>query len=154
MTHPQEIAVGHELMVVEIAGQRFAIDIMSVREIRGWTSSTRLPHAPDHVLGMINLRGQVLPVIDFATRLGLGGSEPHPASVVMVTEIGGRMVGLLVDAVCDILTLEAGMMQPTPEVGSISVRTFVRGVITTADSIVTMLSLEAVIPPEEQLVAA
>jgi purine-binding chemotaxis protein CheW len=153
MAQPGEIAPGHELMVVEIAGQRFAIDIMSVREIRGWTSSTRLPHAPDHVLGMINLRGQVLPVIDFATRLGLGGSEPHPASVVMVTEIGGRMVGLLVDAVCDILTLEPGMMQPTPDVGSVGVRTFVHGVITAGDEIVTLLSLEAVVPPDEQLAA-
>lgn len=153
MTPHDTIPVGRELIIVEIAAQLFAIDIMSVREIRGWTASTRLPHAPGHVLGMINLRGQVLPVIDFAARLGLTPSEPNTASVVIVAEIGGRLVGLLVDAVCDILTLEAGMLQATPEVGSAAVRVFVRGVITTEDKIVTLLGLESVIPEDEILAA-
>ncbi|MDZ4374604.1 MAG: chemotaxis protein CheW [Phenylobacterium sp.] len=147
------LPTGRELIIVEIAGQQFAIDIMSVREIRGWTSSTRLPHAPTHVLGMINLRGQVLPVVDFAARLGLGESEPHTSSVVMVTEIGDRLVGLLVDAVCDILTLSDGMLQPAPEIGDASVREFVRGVITQDDRIVTFLSLDAVIPAGDLLAA-
>lgn len=147
------IAPGCELIVVEIAGQQFAIDIMSVREIRGWTASTRLPHAPNHVLGMINLRGQVLPVVDFAARLGMGESEPNGASVVIVTEIEDRLVGLMVDAVCDILTLGEGMLQPTPEVGHAAVREFVRGVITTDEGIVTLLALDAVIP-EGDLMAA
>jgi purine-binding chemotaxis protein CheW len=154
MTLDNTIAAGRELIVVEISAQRFAIDIMTVREIRGWTASTRLPHAPGHVLGMINLRGQVLPVIDFAARLGLSTSEPNAASVVIVAEIGDRLVGLLVDAVCDILTLQAGMLQATPEVGSAAVRTFVRGVITTENAIVTLLALDAVIPEDEILAAA
>jgi purine-binding chemotaxis protein CheW len=145
--------VGRELIIVEIAGQQFAIDIMSVREIRGWTASTRLPHAPTHVLGMINLRGQVLPVVDFAARLGLAESEPHASSVVMVTEIDNRLVGLLVDAVCDILTLAEGMLQPAPELGDAGVREFVRGVITKDDGIVTFLSLDAVIPQGDLLAA-
>lgn len=146
-------SVGRELIVVEIARQNFAIDIMAVREIRGWTASTRLPHAPGHVLGMINLRGNVLPVVDFAARLGLETREPQPSSVVIVADIEGRLVGLLVDAVCDILTLGTGMLQVTPEVGSREVRTFVRGVITCEDSIITLLSLEAVIPADESLAA-
>jgi purine-binding chemotaxis protein CheW len=143
----------HELIVVEIAGQQFAIDIMSVREIRGWSSSTRLPHAPGHVLGMVNLRGSVLPVVDFAARLGLAASEPHPASVVIVAEVGERLCGLLVDSVCDILTLSEGMLQPTPYVGAPAVHEFVRGVITTKDGIVTLLSIDRVIPPAEELAA-
>jgi purine-binding chemotaxis protein CheW len=149
-----EIRVGQELIVVEIAGQRFAVDIMSVREIRGWSASTRLPHAPEHVLGMINLRGQVLPVIDFAARLGLGLSDANAASVVIVAEVEGQLFGLLVDAVCDILTLQEGMLQPTPHVGSAAVQTFVRGVITTDSAIVTLLALEPVLPPMEGLAAA
>jgi purine-binding chemotaxis protein CheW len=153
MTADSQFPAGRELIVVEIAQQQFAIDIMSVREIRGWSASTRLPHAPGHVLGMVNLRGAVLPVVDFAARLGLGVSEPVAASVVIVAEIGERLVGLLVDGVCDILTLAEGMLQPTPEVGNPAVNEFVRGVITTADGIVTLLSLEAVVPPGEQLAA-
>lgn len=153
MTTSHNVNAGHELIIVEIAGQRFAIDIMSVREIRGWSASTRLPQSPSHVLGMINLRGQVLPVVDFASRLGLGESEPNAASVVIVTEIGDRLVGLLVDAVCDILTLDDGMLQPAPEVGEPRVHEFVRGVITAHDGIVTLLSLDQVIPADEQLAA-
>jgi len=110
MTEPLNVKAGQELIVVEIGGQRFAIDIMSVREIRGWCASTRLPQSPAHVLGMINLRGSVLPVIDFSSRLGLGDSAPNAASVVIVAEIGDRLVGLLVEAVCDILTLGEGIM--------------------------------------------
>ncbi|MBS0363355.1 MAG: chemotaxis protein CheW [Proteobacteria bacterium] len=148
-----QVEPGRELIVVEIGGQRFAIDIMSVREIRGWSASTRLPQAPAHVLGMINLRGSVLPVVDFCSRLGLGENEPNAASVVIVTEIGERMVGLLVDAVCDILTLGEGMLQPTPEVGAPGVHDFVRGVITSSDGIITLLSLDKVIPEDEALAA-
>jgi purine-binding chemotaxis protein CheW len=144
---------GHELIIVEIGSQKFAIDIMSVREIRGWCASTRLPQSPAHVLGMINLRGSVLPVVDFSSRLGLGESEPNTASVVIVAEIGDRLVGLLVDAVCDILTLGEGMLQPAPEVGDSRVHEFVRGVITTNNEIITLLSLDAVIPPSEELAA-
>ena len=153
MSEAHKVAAGHELIIVEIHGQRFAIDIMQVREIRGWSASTRLPQSPSHVLGMINLRGSVLPVVDFSSRLGLGESEPHTASVVIVAEIGDRLVGLLVDAVCDILTLAEGKLQPTPEVGDARVHEFVRGVITTEGGIVTLLSLDAVIPPSEDLAA-
>ena len=153
MTSPLNVNAGHELIIVEISGQQFAIDIMSVREIRGWCASTRLPQSPAHVLGMINLRGSVLPVVDFSARLGLGESEPNAASVVIVAEIGDRLVGLMVDAVCDILTLGEGMLQPAPEVGEPRVHEFVRGVITTNDGIVTLLSLDAVIPPGEAIAA-
>ena len=118
MTALLSVNAGHELIIVDIGGQQVAIDIMSVREIRGWSASTRLPQSLAHVLGMINLRGSVLPVIDFSSRLGLGDSEPNAASVVIVTEIGDRLVGLLVDAVCDILTLGDGMLQPWLDVGA------------------------------------
>jgi purine-binding chemotaxis protein CheW len=154
MSGLDNLPTGRELIIVEIAGQQFAIDIMAVREIRGWSSSTRLPHAPSHVLGMVNLRGSVLPVIDFAARLGMGDSDPHAASVVIVAEIGDRLCGLLVDGVCDILTLQDGMLQPTPEVGEPGVREFVRGVITHGDIIITLLCMDAVIPPADQLEAA
>jgi purine-binding chemotaxis protein CheW len=153
MSEHRKLPSGHELIVVEIHGQRFAIDIMSVREIRGWSAASRLPHAPDYVLGVINLRGSVLPVIDFSFRLGLGPSEPHTASVVIVAEVDGRVAGLLVDAVCDILALGDTMLQPVPDVGDVRVYDFVRGVITTDAGIVTLLALDCVLPPAEELAA-
>ena len=153
MDESASVSPCHELIIVEICRQKFAIDIMSVREIRGWSASTRLPQSPAHVLGMINLRGAVLPVIDFSSRLGLGESAPNAASVVIVAEIGGQLVGLLVDAVCDILTLGDGMLQPPPDVGSRHVDEFVRGVITTNDEIITLLTLDRVIQSIEALAA-
>lgn len=147
------VETGAELIVVRIAGQQFAIDIMSVREIRGWSTSTPLPHAPEHVLGMVNLRGQILPVIDFAARLGLGVTKVNTATVVIVTEIGDALVGLLVDEVCDILTIDEAMLQPAPDVGEPAMRRFVRGVITADSGIITLLSLDAVLPEEEILAA-
>ena len=142
-----------ELIVLRIAGQTFATDIMAVREIRGWTASVALPHAPDYMLGMINLRGQILPVIDFAARLGLQRAAPNAASVVVVCELGEQLVGLLVEAVCDIIAVEPAEVQPTPDVGALEVREFVRGVITTGEGIVTLLSLDALRALPEALAA-
>lgn len=140
--------VGAELITVRIGDTQFAIDIMSVREIRGWAPSTPLPHAPAYVHGMINLRGVILPVVDLGLRLGLSRTQPDSSSVVVVTEIGGRQIGLLVDAVCDILLLTENMLQEAPDVGAAVVRDFVHGVMTTEDGIVTLLSLDEVLPTE------
>jgi purine-binding chemotaxis protein CheW len=138
-------AVGSELICVSIGEHLYAIDIMQVREIRGWTTSTPLPHAPPHVLGMINLRGAILPVIDLGSLLGIGETAVSASSVVMVAQIQDNQVGLLVDAVCDILMVGENMLQPPPNVGE-RVRDFVAGVMTTDQGIVTLLSLDHVMP--------
>lgn len=145
--------IGAELLSVSLAGQQYAIDIMSVREIRGWTTSTPIPHSPPHVIGMINLRGVVLPVIDLARRLGVGQVAPEPSSVVVVVLIGTRQVGLLVDGVCDILRVTENLIQPAPDVGAPEIHEFVRGVMTTEAGIVSLLSLEQVLPPDLQAAA-
>jgi len=139
-------AVGAELICVSIGEHLYAIDIMQVREIRGWTASTPLPHAPAHVLGMINLRGSILPVIDLGSLLGIGATTVAASSVVMVAQIGDNQVGLLVDAVCDILMVAENMLQEPPNVGGGRVRDFVAGVMTTDQGIVTLLSLDHVMP--------
>lgn len=139
-------AIGAELITISIGEQYFAIDVMQVREIRGWTTSTPLPHAPPHVLGMINLRGAILPVIDLGSLLGLGATTVSPSAVVMVAQIGSEQMGLLVDAVCDIVTVAEGMLQEAPSVGGGRVREFVSGVMTTEQGIVTLLNLDHVMP--------
>ena len=144
-------AVGAELICVSIGEHLYAIDIMQVREIRGWTASTPLPHAPPHVLGMINLRGSILPVIDLGSLLGIGVTAVVASSVVMLAQIGDNQVGLLVDAVCDILMVGENMLQEPPSVGD-RVRDFVAGVMTTEQGIVTLLRLDHVMP--EGLAAA
>ena len=138
---------GSELISVLIRGQAFAIDIMSVREIRGWRAATPLPHAPPRVLGMMNLRGVALPVVDLGARLGMGPAQPDAASVVVVAQAGDVQVGLVLDAVCDILQVTPGMIQAPPDVGSEDGLRFVTGVMTTDSGIVGLLCLDHLLPP-------
>lgn len=139
-------STGAELISVRIGEQQFALDIMAVREIRGWSASTPVPHAPSYVVGMINLRGVVLAVVDLGARLGLGVCQPDSSSVVVVAHINGVPVGLLVDAVCDIIQVTEDMVQPPPGVGTDEVREFVQGIISTDEGIVTLLCLDQVLP--------
>ena len=103
-----------EYITFRIGDQFYCIDIMSVREIRGWTPATTLPRAPGYVRGVINLRGVVLPIIDLADRLGFPPTEPTARHVIIVAQTGKHVVGLLVDAVSDIINMPADKVQPTP----------------------------------------
>lgn len=139
-----------ELIAFRIGEQEFCVDIMSVREIRGWTPATPLPRSPAFVRGVINLRGAVLPIVDLGARLGLRVTEPTDRHVIMVAQVGGRTVGLLVDAVSDIIQLTDEAVQPTPEVASDQVRAFVRGIFTTAEGrMISLLELDWLIPDAE-----
>ncbi|MFT6104986.1 MAG: purine-binding chemotaxis protein CheW, partial [Paracoccaceae bacterium] len=91
-----------ELLSFRVAEQEYSVDIMSVREIRGWSRATPLPHAAAHVCGVINLRGTVLPIIDLAKRLGLEVLAATERNVIIVVQVNGQTVGLVVDAVSDI----------------------------------------------------
>jgi purine-binding chemotaxis protein CheW len=104
-----------EVVSFRVAEQDYCIDIGHVREIRGWTPVTAIPHSPSHVKGVINLRGTVIAVIDLAARLGLGVTEPTPRHVIIIVTIGAQTVGLLADQVSEISSLESGMKQPVPE---------------------------------------
>ncbi len=135
-----------EFVAFRVGAQEFCIDIMGVREIRGWTLATPLPHAPPYVRGVINLRGAVLPIVDLAMRLGLGLTEPTPRSVIIVVQVYQQVVGLLVDAVSDILTVSEISMQPTPDIASDMAKTFVKGVYAVDGRMISIIALECVLP--------
>ena len=135
-----------ELISFRIGTQEFCVDIMAVREIRGWTSATPIPHSPNYVRGVINLRGAVLPIVDLAARLGFGVPEPSARSVIIVAHIGNRTVGLLVDAVSDILTVSDDLVQPTPDVTCDTVKAFVKGILAVDDRLISLVSLDRVLP--------
>lgn len=120
---------GQELISFSIASQEYCVDVMSVREIRGWTQATTLPASPEHVRGVINLRGSVLPIVDLSARLGLGTTASSARNVIIVVDIGDKQVGLLVDAVSEIFTIDPKTMQPAPDVGSEAVRRLVKGIL-------------------------
>jgi len=149
MTKAQTHAAARELIAFRIGEQEFCVDIMSVREIRGWTPATPLPRAPGYMKGVINLRGAVLPIIDLGSRFGLRTSEPTARHVIMVAHIGGRMVGLLVDAVSDIIQLGDGEVQPTPDVASEEVRAFVKGIFAIDGRMISLVDLNLILPAAE-----
>ena len=135
-----------ELISFRIGAQEFCVDIMAVREIRGWTSATPIPHSPNYVRGVINLRGAVLPIVDLAARLGFAITDPTARSVIIVAHIGDRTVGLLVDAVSDILTVSDDLVQPTPDVTCDTVKAFVKGILAVDDRLISLISLDRVLP--------
>ena len=104
-----------ELLTFKLSDQEYALDIMSVREIRGWTQATPLPHTPTFMKGVINLRGTVLPVMDLAQRLGLPVAEHTERNVIIVVKHEDTLAGLLVDAVSDIIALSEDDMQAPPD---------------------------------------
>jgi purine-binding chemotaxis protein CheW len=138
-----------ELIAFRIGDQEFCVDIMQVREIRGWTQATPLPRAPAYVRGVINLRGAVLPIVDLGARLGLTTGEPSARHVIMVVNQGGRTIGLLVEAVSDIIDVTEDMVQPTPDVACDTVKQFVKGLFAIDGRMISLITLERVLPEQE-----
>lgn len=136
-----------ELISFEIAGQEFCIDIRAVREIRGYTASTPLPHSPPYILGVINLRGAIMPVLDLRTRLGLGRTEASSRHVIVVVQHGERMAGLLVDAVQETFVVDESVLQPRPPVESTSEEVFVDAIMAIEGRMLSRLVIESLMPP-------
>jgi purine-binding chemotaxis protein CheW len=136
-----------ELLSFTVGGEDYSVDIMSVREIRSGTTATALPHAPDFIRGVINLRGNVLPILDLAVRLGLPKKPVENARhVIIVVDVGNRTVGLMVDAVSDILTASRDDLQPPPDVGAGGGQGQVSALFVMNDRLYRVLDLDSVLP--------
>ncbi|MEQ9041762.1 MAG: chemotaxis protein CheW [Silicimonas sp.] len=140
-----------EYLSFGLGDSEYSVEIMSVREIRGWTRTTSLPHSPPYVRGVINLRGAVLPVIDLAVRLGLPATEPQERNVIIVVDVGSRTMGLRVDAVSDILTLAQDALHPPPDVATSPGSRFVKALTILDDRMVRILDLEQVMPSSSEI---
>jgi len=132
-TSAQNLTGRQDVVSFRLAEQDFCIDINVVREIRGWTPTTALPHAQSYVKGVINLRGSVVAVVDLAARLGLGTTAPTARHVIIIVTLGRQTVGVLADVVSDILTIGEEHMKPVPELASEVARDFITSVITFED---------------------
>ena len=141
MSNKKDGAKSREMITFLVGAQEFCIDVMSVREIRVWTPATPIAHAPSYVAGVINLRGTVLPIIDFAARLGFPPAEPTTRHAILVAQIGDQTVGLLVEGVSEILTITEDLIQPTPDVASEIAREFVSGIVATQNRMISLVAL-------------
>ncbi len=139
----------NEMITFRVSGQEFGIDVMSVREIRVWTPATPIAYAPSYVVGMIDLRGVVLPIIDFAARLGFAPTQPSSRHAILVAEIGNQNIGLLVEGVSEILSVAADDVQNVPNVGSDTTREFVYGVLAKQKRMISLISIQGLSPSSD-----
>ena len=125
-----------------VDGRSYALEITSIREIRGWTMPTSLPNAPHAMRGLLNLRGIVVPVFDLRCQFSGVSTEVGSSHVVIIVALVDRLIGVLVDAVSDILTLEPGDIMPVPKVGSGADQEFLYGLVSRGDRMIALLQLE------------
>ncbi len=145
----KETGYSLELLTFQLSEQEYSLDIMSVREIRGWTRATPLPHAPDYMKGVINLRGTVLPVMDLAVRLNLKRIAHSDRNVVIVVSFKNSLTGLLVDAVSDIVALTSEDLQQPPEMHSGANAGIVSSLTVIDERMIRILNLDYIVTPSE-----
>ena len=131
-----------QYLTVNLAQEEYGIDILAVREIRGWTPVTRIPQAPHYVLGVLNLRGAIVPVIDMRLRFGLPGQEYTQTTVTVIVTVAGRNFGVVVDAVSDVLDVQASDLRPVPDLGATVDTEYLKGLTTVAERMVLLLDVD------------
>jgi purine-binding chemotaxis protein CheW len=135
------IAMPTQVVSFAVGKDHYGVDIMAVREIKGWTEITQLPKQPEYVCGVLNLRGVIVPIVDLRCRFGQGMTKPTALHIVIIVEIAARQVGLLADRVLDIISFEAAQVQPVPQVGSGSCASFLLGLLTVDSAMTTLINL-------------
>ncbi|MDH7809478.1 MULTISPECIES: chemotaxis protein CheW [unclassified Rhizobium] len=143
-THPSTSGIGAmlEIIAFRLHDQEFCVRTTTIREIRGWGPATSIPHAPADVIGVMNLRGTVIPIIDLANKLGMRSTDPTPRSAIVVAEVHGMAMGLVVDRVSDILTIPFSLLQPVPEISVPSGMKYADGIIAQPEGMICFLNLE------------
>lgn len=131
-----------------IDDDEYGVDIMAVREIKGWTGVTALPNQPDYMRGVLNLRGVIVPIYDMRCRFGMERSEPTPMHVVIIVAVRERIIGLLVDRVSDIVTTDSAEIRPVPQVDRVIDARYLTGLVTIEDRMIAVLELDELFQDE------
>lgn len=118
ITQAKADSAGDEFLAFTLGKEEYGIDILKVQEIRGYESVTRIANAPDFIKGVVNLRGIIVPIVDMRIKFNLGEPIYDQFTVVIILNINGRVVGMVVDSVSDVITLSAEEIKPAPEMGT------------------------------------
>ena len=152
----QDLDVGlnaNQYLTFLLAEEEYGIDIRKIQEVRGWEAVTHLPQAPGYIKGVINLRGDIVPVIDLRERFGQAAVEYGPRTVVIVIKVpGGRnttTMGVVVDAVSDVYNVEQDAMRPPPDFCSVIHADFVRGLANVKDHMLILLDSDRLLQSDE-----
>jgi len=131
-----------ELLAFTLGSEDYAIDILAVREIRAYGGVTAIAGAPPHLKGVINLRGAIVPIVDLRLQFGAGAASYTPFTLLVVVEIGRRTVGMVVDAVSEVVSLPAGAILPAPEVAAVFDQSSVLGLAPVAERMLVVLDVQ------------
>ena len=130
-----------QLVTFKLGNEEFGIDIKKVQEINRMIEITKIPNAPAHVEGVVNLRGKIVPIVSLRTKLGFEEVERDKATRIMVVEIEGSVLGFIVDSVSEVLRIHDPKVEPTPSITSGSDSMYIEGVINLSDRILILLDL-------------
>ena len=131
-----------EVLVFVLGGEEYGVDILKVQEIRGYEKVTPIPSAPAYLKGVVNLRGIIVPVIDMRIKFGLADPKYDSFTVVIILRVGGRIIGVVVDAVSDVVQLAPSDVKAAPALGSVVDSGFLAGLATPGGRMILLLEIE------------
>lgn len=138
-----------QFLTFVLGGEEYGVTILQVQGIQGWDRVTPIPNTPDYILGVINLRGAIVPIVDLRRRFGMPAAEFGPTTVVIVvrvvTERNERTLGLVVDAVSEVCNVNADAKKPAPDFGSSIKTDFVKGLATVENRMVILLDIDRLV---------
>ena len=141
-TQPGLPAETGQYLTFTMGNEDYGVDILCVQEIKGWSGVTHIPNTAPHVKGVMNLRGTVIPVVDLRVKFAMPAREYDKFTVIIVATVRERIVGLVVDAVSDVLDVPVGEVRPVPEFGGRADTRFIRGMAAVGDKLVVLLDME------------
>ncbi len=139
-----------EFMSFRVGTQKFCVDVMAVKEVRNWSPATLLPRAPSYLRGVINLRGIILPIVDIGALLNFSPSETTEDHVIIVVWVQKKLVGLLVDAVCDLIAVTDGAVETTSDLTGEAIHSLVKELISVDGEVLGLIALDRVMPRFEE----
>ena len=140
-----------QFLTFTVGNDEFGVDIMMVREVKGWSDTTRLPNTPEYLRGVLNLRGIIIPIFDLRARFGGGITNANEKNVVVILAVGSRTLGILVDTVSDILTVANGDIKPSPDTQTSPQDKFVSGLIAVEGRMVMLLDIQLLLATDDHL---
>jgi purine-binding chemotaxis protein CheW len=139
----------HQVLTFVLGNETYGVDILRVQEIRGWSAVTKIPHAPSHVLGVLNLRGSIVPIVDLRMRFALDRAEYTAITVIIVVSVisaaGRRDFGVVVDGVSDVVDVDTAEVKAAPELGSKGATDYIRGLVPVSERMVVLLDIDRLI---------
>ncbi|WP_048308608.1 chemotaxis protein CheW [Halomonas sp. PR-M31] len=138
-----------EFLVFSLGEEEYAVDILKVQEIRGYENVTRIANAPDFIKGVTNLRGVIVPIVDLRIKFHLANVEYGGQTVVIVVNVGDRVVGIVVDGVSDVMTLSPDQIKPAPEFGVTMSSDYLSGLGSLEDRMLVLVDIDKLLTSEE-----